>query len=427
MKRFALIAALFVAAWFVVRSPALAQVPGGPGCCQRIGSCVVGSCYTSPTQSSGQFWKGLTCTNGKDCVAAGTFSSADPQSTAVTVPDVKTPEGTTIHFVPNISIPGSDFTAGGTGVEVTDRTIGDYITAVYVWFAGAAGVLAVFMVMFGGFQWVTAAGNAGRIGQAKETITGAVVGLVLLLGSYVLLNTISPSFVEFKSLTDIFNVETISLGLAPHGSIALEAARSGQILVKDRYNQAACPSIYTMTKGFSGFVTGYYRPDITMSGGYQDLTGKPDPYCNIAMQCSCVTTGQKTCAATSAYRKNWSPCDPAKLGNNYCNATASGVPPVAFSTAAGDPSCFGFGTQFQIVGVVGSGYVDPAILGPTWTVQDSGDDIRRRHFDLFTGQGTSGGAIAFTLADEVTIKVIKYCDPGTKKQPGTCHTLAPIP
>lgn len=79
-------------------------------------------------------------------------------------------------------------------------TFGDYLVKFYQWFAGAAGVLAVFMMMFGGFQWLTAAGNAGRIGQAKETITGAIVGLILLLGSYVLLNTISPAFVAFKPL-----------------------------------------------------------------------------------------------------------------------------------------------------------------------------------------------------------------------------------
>jgi hypothetical protein len=90
---------------------------------------------------------------------------------------------------------------------------GDYLVSFYQWFAGAAGVLAIFMVMFGGFQWLTAAGSPGRIGQAKETITGAIVGLILLLGSYVLLNTISPTFVAFRPLAPR-HINPLAVGFA---------------------------------------------------------------------------------------------------------------------------------------------------------------------------------------------------------------------
>lgn len=121
-------------------------------------------------------------------------------------------------IVLNIKFPGLPTTEciksdGVKGTYAYTGTFGDYLVTFYQWFAGAAGVLAVFMVMFGGFQWLTAAGNPGRIGQAKESITGAVVGLILLLGSYVLLNTISPAFVAFKPLSPK-HIDRLTLGFA---------------------------------------------------------------------------------------------------------------------------------------------------------------------------------------------------------------------
>lgn len=401
MKRSVAIAALFVAAWLVVRSPALAQVPGGPGCCQRIGSCVVGSCYTSPDQSGGQFWAGLTCTNGKDCVAAGTFNPAEPQSTAV---DVQTPKtGKSIFFIPNVGIPGTVFSRGSS-VAVSGTTIGDFIVAFYVWFAGAAGMLAVFMVMFGGWQWLTAAGNAGRIGQAKETITGAVVGLVLLLGSYVLLASISPTFVNFKDLKEFLTpIKRLPLDLPERFGVGISeeldaTVRQTLITRKDVYNRAGCPTLAEMKNGFSAFLTGYYRPDKDSD----DAAGYGSVMCNIGMQCSCDRIGPETCTATGISVK-WAPCDPAKLGPDYCTHTPSGQPPQDRLTAAASARCFGFGTKFTVIG-------GPAFTAPQeWTVNDWGKDIQGRHFDLYTGTGAEGKRQALQLRSEVTVVVKTYC------------------
>ncbi|MFH1366955.1 MAG: pilin [Patescibacteria group bacterium] len=78
--------------------------------------------------------------------------------------------------------------------------IGEYISQFYKYFAGAAGILATVMILFSGFQWVTASGNASRIEKAKSTMNGALIGLVLTLTSYVLLRTINPDLVSFNSL-----------------------------------------------------------------------------------------------------------------------------------------------------------------------------------------------------------------------------------
>jgi len=102
----------------------------------------------------------------------------------------------------NLRIPG--LTKKCTRSDLTDRycvtNFGEYIIQFYQWFARAAGIFAVVMILFAGYQWVTAQGNSSKIEKAKATLNGAMIGLVLTLGAYVLLNTINPALVRFKLL-----------------------------------------------------------------------------------------------------------------------------------------------------------------------------------------------------------------------------------
>ncbi|MBU1036823.1 pilin [Patescibacteria group bacterium] len=79
----------------------------------------------------------------------------------------------------------------------------DYIKALYKFFVGIAGILAVFMIMFGGIQWLFSGGNAQKVSSAKETIFGAVIGLILAIGSYTILQVINPRLVKFSRLADM--------------------------------------------------------------------------------------------------------------------------------------------------------------------------------------------------------------------------------
>lgn len=78
--------------------------------------------------------------------------------------------------------------------------LGQYISGIYQYFLGIAGILAVIMVVIAGVLWLTAGGAPGRIQQAQGYIFNAIIGLVLLFGSYFLLWTINPELVKFSSL-----------------------------------------------------------------------------------------------------------------------------------------------------------------------------------------------------------------------------------
>jgi len=57
------------------------------------------------------------------------------------------------------------------------------------------------VLMGGGLLWLTSGGNDAKITQAKELIVGSVSGLVILFGSWVILNTINPALLELKPIT----------------------------------------------------------------------------------------------------------------------------------------------------------------------------------------------------------------------------------
>lgn len=100
-------------------------------------------------------------------------------------------------FVPEITLPGF---SSGQGVPITSTTLAEYIRSVFVVMIWSVGVLAVVMIIFGGVKWVAAAGNPGRINDAKDVITNSLIGLIIALTSVVLLGTINPDLASLPGV-----------------------------------------------------------------------------------------------------------------------------------------------------------------------------------------------------------------------------------
>jgi hypothetical protein len=49
---------------------------------------------------------------------------------------------------------------------------------------GFLGILAVVIILIGGFKWMTAAGNDDQVGEAKKIIVAGIIGLVIILASW---------------------------------------------------------------------------------------------------------------------------------------------------------------------------------------------------------------------------------------------------
>ncbi|PIU78835.1 MAG: hypothetical protein COZ28_02320 [Candidatus Moranbacteria bacterium CG_4_10_14_3_um_filter_44_15] len=58
------------------------------------------------------------------------------------------------------------------------------------------GILALWMIVIGAYQYLMAAGNIGKVDSAKETIGSALLGLILGLCAWIILYKINPDLVK---------------------------------------------------------------------------------------------------------------------------------------------------------------------------------------------------------------------------------------
>lgn len=65
------------------------------------------------------------------------------------------------------------------------------IKNVIQWALIFAGVVALFLIIYAGFKFVTSKGDPQEVDNAKKTLTYAIVGLLLILLSFAILNLIA--------------------------------------------------------------------------------------------------------------------------------------------------------------------------------------------------------------------------------------------
>ncbi len=203
----------------------------------------------------------LTVANGGSCqntptdaVTAFTTQASTPSLTDQ-VSDTLT-QAVRPSITPNLSvpIPGLTFSsaekAGGT---VRVSFLGQYIAAVYRYAVSIVVVVATIMVVYGGFLYLISpiAGDASR---GMEIIKDALMGTVVLLAAYLILQTINPRLTDLESLNLNYIARTeygegegqneavrdISSGACAELP-RLASIRSDQMIAVPRYYQFASP------------------------------------------------------------------------------------------------------------------------------------------------------------------------------------------
>ncbi|MBI2051085.1 MAG: hypothetical protein HYT31_04800 [Parcubacteria group bacterium] len=59
---------------------------------------------------------------------------------------------------------------------------------------GFLGILAVIIIMYAGFKWMTASGNEEQVGEARKMLLQAVIGLIIIMGAWVIINFVTGEF-----------------------------------------------------------------------------------------------------------------------------------------------------------------------------------------------------------------------------------------
>lgn len=94
------------------------------------------------------------------------------------------------------------------GDEVTPASIegiGEIVKIFLNYAVRFAGIAVLVMLVIGGFTYLTSGGDAKKTQQAWNYITYAILGLVLILGSWLILRLIS----EFTGLPGLLNFEIV--------------------------------------------------------------------------------------------------------------------------------------------------------------------------------------------------------------------------
>lgn len=251
---------------------------------------------------------------------SGTFKTLDLEFDII----VEGEPGTTISVTSQYELLAPLPEIGGM-VDI-DKGLGDYLNALFRFIIGLAGVLAVVMIVFGGIQYMMTDVVFDKE-DAKKKITGAIWGLILALGSFVILNTINP---------DLLN---LNIGIKPVQLSVLsdeELFSLVEDVIKDVPQTAIDGKFCTRTAGGpydQGANWTEVTPQPSESANRQKLTSKVgDGGYNTGVETSgggtttCVAVGQSNCTSVrglnlsyiSKLRQGCPNCDLVITGGTEC-------------------------------------------------------------------------------------------------------------
>ncbi len=114
-----------------------------------------------------------------DCTAA---TLTDVEKTACIAAQQKAKcgtSGTTGKFNP-----WGDQSGGIQNIGLGAREPSDIAVSIINVILGFLGIIAVLIILIGGFKWMTAGGNEDQVGDAKKWIYSGVIGLFIILAAY---------------------------------------------------------------------------------------------------------------------------------------------------------------------------------------------------------------------------------------------------
>lgn len=88
-----------------------------------------------------------------------------------------------------------------TGLNCDKYSVNGLIRVVINWLLGVAFGVAVLFLIIGGFWYITSAGNEETAEKGKGTAINAIIGIVIIILSYVIVNVVSGLVANPNSTT----------------------------------------------------------------------------------------------------------------------------------------------------------------------------------------------------------------------------------
>jgi hypothetical protein len=220
-------------------SPLAAFAQMGP--CSAEGTCPSGQTCYDPPEGDRQCFKNCTpaaasdpfadtgCPAGQACAArppgapstidglcvsleGSTFDFRDIETPTTTVDEPVTGSAETKPFQSitpelGVDIPGLKLSpAERVGDEVVVPFLAQYINALYRYAIGIVLVASIVMVVWGGFRYLVGS-SYGDVARGKEIIRDALAGMLIVIGAYLILQTVNPATTNLSVLRLSFVAE----------------------------------------------------------------------------------------------------------------------------------------------------------------------------------------------------------------------------
>ena len=123
------------------------------------------------------------------------------------------------------------------GNEEQYQGIGGFINFVFEIGIGIGGVLGVVMLVIYGFQYATNEQSVAKFSEIQKRVTQVLLGLILLLGTFILLRTINPDLLLIDPRISGVGFELDVGNLLPDQSISGGGQSNTPLDVSNIYNQ----------------------------------------------------------------------------------------------------------------------------------------------------------------------------------------------
>jgi hypothetical protein len=109
---------------------------------------------------------------------------------------------------------------------------GEFLKNIYVFAMLIGGFLAFGAIVYGGIKRASARDNANQVKDSEEWIKNAIIGLILLFGAYILLNTINPNLLRL----DLPELKEVKIEASSSTNFYESAGASGGLSDSDARN-----------------------------------------------------------------------------------------------------------------------------------------------------------------------------------------------
>ncbi len=72
--------------------------------------------------------------------------------------------------------------------EYEDATVGEVVATAITAFLSVLGLIFMLLILYSGYLWMTAGGNAEQVTKARDGIIRSIIGLVIIVSSYAIMH-----------------------------------------------------------------------------------------------------------------------------------------------------------------------------------------------------------------------------------------------